>query len=241
MTSVPASIHPVVAVDGPSGSGKSSVSRAVAQRLGLRYLDTGAMYRAMAWLVLERGIDPGNAEVVATLVEHSDLRVSTDPRAPKFQVDGVDVTEAIREPRIAAVVSVVSANPLVRGTLVRTQRAVVRDAVGSGGIVVEGRDIGTVVLPDARLKVFLTADVAARAARRNLEDREAGRTSAGSGHTLAALAARDQADSTRAASPLAQAPDAVVVDATDLTLEQVIDVVIGLVQSCFGRAVGTDR
>lgn len=225
----------VVAVDGPSGSGKSSVSRGVADQLGLRYLDTGAMYRAVAWQVLTCGIDPTDIAGVASLAADLDLGVVTDPQAPEFSVSGVDVTEAIREPAVAAIVSAVSSNLAVRKRLVRIQRELVRKACADAGegIVVEGRDIGTVVLPDARLKVFLTADVTARAQRRNLEDRAAGRTDAGSAMTLNALAARDQADSTRATSPLKQAPDAVVIDATDPTLEQVIATVVELVRSRF--------
>lgn len=226
--------HIVVAVDGPSGSGKSSVSRGVAERLGLRYLDTGAMYRAVAWQVLNCGLEPTDVAGVASLAAELDLEVCTDPRAPEFSVSGVDVTAAIREPEVAGVVSAVSSNPAVRKRLVRIQRELVEKACADGGgIVVEGRDIGTVVLPDAKLKVFLTADVAARAVRRNLEDRQAGRTDAGSTATLNALAARDQADSTRAASPLVQAPDAVVIDATDLTLAEVIEAVVELVRKRF--------
>ena len=225
----------VVAVDGPSGSGKSSVSRGVADRLGLRYLDTGAMYRTVAWQVLNDGIEPTDIAGVASLVADLDLGVATDPQAPEFSSSGVDVTEAIRGPDVAAIVSAVSSNPAVRNRLVQIQRALVREACSDGGegIVVEGRDIGTVVLPDAKLKVFLTADVAARAQRRNLEDRVAGRTDGGSTMTLNALAARDQADSTRAASPLKRAADAVVIDATELSLEEVIAIVVELVRSRF--------
>lgn len=230
--------HVVVAVDGPSGSGKSSVSRAVAERFGLRYLDTGAMYRAVAWAVLDRGVDPADETAVTALAAELDLRVSADPAESRISVDGVDVTAAIREPAVAAAVSAVSAHPAVRARLVRLQRTLVHQACSSGGpgtvgIVAEGRDIGTVVLPKAKLKVFLTADVAARARRRNLEDRAAGRIGAGSAHTLDALAARDRADSTRAVSPLTPAADAVTVDATDLSLPQVIEAVVELVQARF--------
>lgn len=193
------------------------------------------MYRAVAWAVLDNRVDAADESAVGVLASELDLQVSTDPTQPRLHVSGADVTAAVREPAVAGVVSVVSANPAVRARLVQLQRALVHEACSDGGagIVVEGRDIGTVVLPEAKLKVFLMADVAARARRRNLEDRAAGRTVAGSGQTRDALAARDQADSTRTLSPLTQATDAVVIDATDLSLAEVIEAVVELVRSRF--------
>lgn len=226
----------VVAVDGPSGSGKSSVSKAVADRLRLGYLDTGAMYRAAAWEVLSKGIDLADEGGVAAAVAGMDLEVSVDPLSPRATVDGVDVTQAIRSPEVTAAVSAVSAVPAVRARMVALQRETV-DAVNAdmGGIIVEGRDIGTTVLPTAKLKVFLTADVVARAERRHLEDAMVGR-GAGTDATRQALAARDEADSGRATSPLEQAADAVVVDATALSLAEVIEAVTNLIEQRFPSA-----
>ena len=156
----------VVAVDGPSGAGKSSTSRGVAIALGLRYLDTGAMYRALTWWLLERGVDTTDSEVVAMLATGPVIEVSTDPRAPWTRVDGTDVSEAIRTREVTAAVSAVAAVPQVRAQLIAMQRQIIASAPG---IVAEGRDIGTVVAPDAQVKVFLTADGAARASRRATE------------------------------------------------------------------------
>jgi cytidylate kinase len=226
----------VVAVDGPSGSGKSSVSRGVARELGLRYLDTGAMYRAVTWAVLRDGAtDP---DAVAGTAERTALEFSTDPDESWIRVDGVDVSRAIREQAVTSAVSGVAAEPRTRAHLVQLQRQAVLDAVAAGqGIVMEGRDIGSVVLPDADLKVWLVADQAVRAARRAAEDAAAGRLADPSRASVVAeavaadLARRDAADAGRAASPATAAPDAVVVDATDLGLAEVIDVVVELVRA----------
>jgi cytidylate kinase len=214
----------VLAVDGPSGSGKSSVSRGVAQRLGLRYLDTGAMYRAVTWWMLEHGVDVEDFDAVAARAGEPALTVTTDPHAPGIRVDDIDVSGPIRGPEVTAAVSAVSAVPAVRSRLLVLQR----EAVGAGGIVVEGRDIGTVVLPDATLKVFLTAHARVRSSRRADELREAGQQGADPLDTLASIERRDHLDSTRAVSPLLRADDAVQVDATELGLEEVIDTVVGL-------------
>lgn len=222
----------VIAIDGPSGSGKSSVARGVAERFGYRYLDTGAMFRAVTWYVLDRGMDPGDAIAVAAVLTEITLTSGTDPAAPGIAVNGIDVAEPIRGPRVTAAVSAVSAVPEVRGFLLDLQRAETAAAVAAGtGIVVEGRDIGTVVLPDADLKVFLTADPAVRAARRALQDAGAAHGSPGAAATEADLRRRDHADSSRAAAPLRRAGDAVVVDATDLDLDQTIAAVTGLAAS----------
>jgi CMP/dCMP kinase len=211
----------VVAMDGPSGSGKSSTSRGVAARLGLRYLDTGAMFRAMTWWMLERGVDVEDAEAVAARADAPVLVSGTDPEAPTITVDGTDVARAIRSLEVTAAVSAVSAVPEVRARLLREQR----DIIGDGDIVVEGRDIGTVVAPDAEVKVYLTADPEARAARRTAE--LAGVTVQA---TQADLLRRDKIDSGRATAPLAMADDAHHIDTTPFTLEQVVDQVVALVE-----------
>ena len=216
----------VVAIDGPSGSGKSTVARGVARALGLRYLDTGAMYRAVTWRVLHRGVDLTDPAAVAATSTGADLAISTAPDESRVAVDGVDVSTEIRERAVTSAVSAVSAVPAVRADMVRRQK----ELIGPGGIVVEGRDIGTTVAPDAPVKVFLTADPAARATRRGRE--LAGGPSVDAAvlaATRESLLSRDDADSRRAASPLAQADDAHVIDSTDLTAEQVVEAVLALV------------
>jgi CMP/dCMP kinase len=223
----------VVAVDGPSGSGKSTISRGVAERLGLRYLDTGATYRAVTWLVLQRGVDPADGAATEALARQADLQVGTDPREPWVRIDGTDVTTAVRGPEVTAAVSAVSASPGVRRALVDLQRAVAAD--GDRGIVVEGRDISAVVLPDADVKVFLTASGEVRAARRAAETASAAPDSVAV--TLADLQRRDRLDSSRAASPLTRAPGAVELDSTELGIDEVVDRVVGLCESA-GRTAG---
>ena len=212
----------VDAVDGPSGSGKSSTARGVADRLGLAYLDTGAMYRAMTWALLQRGTDLSDPAAIARDAENVVISSGTDPMAPVIEVDGRDVSGPIRSAEVTGNVSLVAAVPRVRELLVERQREMVE--ASPGGIVVEGRDIGSVVLPEAPVKVYLVADPAARAARRAAE---LGGTDATA--TQADLARRDEIDSTRAASPLAKAPDAVEIDGTHLTLNQVVDTIVALV------------
>lgn len=214
----------IVAVDGPSGSGKSSVSKGVARRLGYDYLDTGAMYRAITWWGLKHGV--AEREITGRLAEIQ-VTSGTDPKHPTIAVDGLDVSDAIRTPEVTAAVSRYSAVPEVRAALVAQQRDLA--AAATIGLVAEGRDLGTVVFPDATLKIYLTADVEARAARRAAEDAERGHV-ADVGTTHEGLAARDAADSSRAVSPLQAAPDAVHVDATFMTLPEVIDRVTELVE-----------
>jgi cytidylate kinase len=214
----------VVAVDGPSGSGKSTVSRRLAQALEARYLDTGAMYRAVTWAVLEAGVDPQAADSVTKIALECELSVGTDPAAPHIRLDGVAVDGPIRGPEVTAAVSAVSAVPAVRQHLVAQQRAIIATARAGNGIVVEGRDIGAVVAPDAILKVYLTASATERARRRSAE-RDADLDS-----TAADLARRDRLDSTRAVDPLAQAPDAVVIDSTDLDIGQVVAALVALLR-----------
>lgn len=210
----------VVAMDGPSGSGKSSTSRGVATQLGLRYLDTGAMFRAMTWWMLEHGVDVDDPAAVAAQADAPVLVSGTDPQAPTITVDGTDVAGPIREQAVTSAVSAVSAVPEIRERLLREQR----DIIGDGDIVVEGRDIGTVVAPDAQVKVYLTADPAARAARRSAEQQ---------GTDVAAtqqdLLRRDTIDSGRATAPLSMADDATHIDTTPFTLDEVVAQVVALV------------
>ena len=221
----------VVAVDGTSGSGKSSTSRGVARRLGLRYLDTGAMYRAVTWWMLRNGVDVHDPDAVASRCEEARIESGTDPSAPTIEVDGQDVAVEIRGEDVNAAVSPVSAVPRVRARMQVMQRQIIEASLddGQGGIVVEGRDIGSVVWPDAPVKVFLSADPGARAARRAAEeggsDLEATRDS---------LLARDKIDSGRAVSPLVLADGAVHVDTTELTLDGAIETIVAMVENVWG-------
>jgi cytidylate kinase len=216
----------VVAIDGPSGSGKSTVAREVAMALDLRYLDTGAMYRALTWLALQGGVDLADAAAIVQLAADARLEILTDPRGPRIAAAGTDVTAEVRGPKVTAAVSTVSAVPAVRQEMVRRQREI----IGEGGIVVEGRDIGTTVAPDAPVKVFLTADTATRAQRRSRQD-GMGDAEPVLAHTEAALVRRDAADSTRAVSPLQQAPDALAIDSSTLAIEQVVAAVLALART----------
>ncbi|WP_036569860.1 (d)CMP kinase [Nocardia sp. BMG51109] len=206
-------------MDGPSGTGKSSVSRRLATRLGARYLDTGAMYRAATLRVLRGGVELTDPAGIGTAVKDMALTVGTDPSREVIELDGEDVSAEIRGGAVTRAVSAVSAVPEVREQLVALQREI---AAGAGRIVVEGRDIGTVVLPDAAAKIYLTASAEARAERRNQQNIAEGR-----GDDYAAVLAdvqrRDNLDSTRAVSPLRPAADAIPVDTSELTREQVID------------------
>ena len=212
----------VVAMDGTSGSGKSSTARGVARRLGLRYLDTGAMYRAMTWWMLQHDVDVDDAAAVAAHVNEPVLESGTDPAHPTITLDGLDVAGPIRTPEVTAAVSAVSAVPEVRARLVLEQRAI----IGDGDIVVEGRDIGSVVAPNAPVKLYLTADPDARAERRAAE--LAKDTSVEDTHLD--LLRRDKADSGRAASPLTRAADAHHIDTTAYTLDEVVEQVVLLVE-----------
>jgi CMP/dCMP kinase len=214
----------VVAIDGTSGSGKSSTSRGVADRLGLRYLDTGAMYRAMTWWMLRHGVDVHDPDAVAARCAEPLIETGTDPLAPTICVDGEDVASAIRRPDVNAAVSPVSAVPPVRARLLSIQRAAIEAAQAGPGIVVEGRDIGSVVWPEAPVKLYLSADASARASRRAAEEGGSDVTA-----TRESLLARDQIDSGRAVSPLVMAEGAVHIDTTGHSLDEVIDQVVALV------------
>jgi CMP/dCMP kinase len=224
-------LHGVVAMDGPSGTGKSTASRRLAAACGAAYLDTGAMYRAITLAVLRSGLDgtePATEAVAVAAV--ADLESVTDPAAPSIRLAGEDVEAEIRGPAVTAAVSAVSAVPAVRSALVKRQRDLIDEAlVGCGGIVVEGRDIGSVVVPDAPLKVYLTASEEVRAARRRAQDRKAGRN-ADAGTVLADVRRRDRLDSTRKTSPLHAAPDALVLDTDELSVDDVLTELLRLVK-----------
>lgn len=218
-----------VAMDGPAGTGKSTVSRRLAQAGGAAYLDTGAMYRAVTLAVLRAGLgaDAPEADVVA-VARAVRLQSGTDPAAPSIELDGEDVESEIRGAPVTRLVSAVSAVPAVRAQLVERQRELVVDALAnSGGAVVEGRDIGSVVLPEASLKVYLTASPEVRAARRAAQDRKAGRP-IDLDAVLADVRRRDELDSTRATSPLHAATDAVVLDTDDLSVDAVLEKLLAL-------------
>ncbi|MFJ5263071.1 (d)CMP kinase [Streptomyces sp. NPDC088387] len=212
----------IVAIDGPSGTGKSSTSKAVAAQLGLSYLDTGAQYRAITWWMVANGIDVDDPSAIADAAGKPEIVSGTDPKNPTIHVDGTDVAGPIRTQDVTSKVSAVSAVPEVRARITELQRTIAAGA--ADGIVVEGRDIGTTVLPDADLKIFLTASAEARAARRSGELKNADVNA-----TRDALVKRDAADAGRKTSPLAKADDAVEVDTTELTLQQVIECVVTLV------------
>ena len=220
----------VIAVDGTAGSGKSSTSRGVAKRLGLRYLDTGAMYRAMAWHALEAGVDISDTDAVARHAESAVISSGTDPERPTISLGGADVSSEIRSDEATATVSAVSAVPRVRELLVAQQRAV----IGRGGIVVEGRDIGTVVAPDAAVKVYLSADPAARAERRSAELLSSQQRDLAT--VEASLRQRDAYDSGRSVAPLSTPADAVVVDTTSMTLDEVIEHVVAITRDRVGTS-----
>jgi CMP/dCMP kinase len=216
----------VVAIDGPAGTGKSSVSKGVARALQARYLDTGAMYRIVTLAVLRAGIDPADQAAVAATAATVKLSVGFDPDEDRSYLDGEDVSTEIRGDGVTQAVSAVSSVPAVRTRLVALQRTL---ADGAGSVVVEGRDIGTVVLPDADVKIFLTASPETRARRRNDQNVAAGLPDDYQG-VLADVRRRDHLDSTRAMSPLRAASDAVVLDTSAMTESEVIAHLLGLVR-----------
>jgi cytidylate kinase len=224
----------VIALDGPSGTGKSTVARRLAQRLGARYLDTGAMYRAATLAVLRARTPLDDAVAIAATVAAAEVSISTDPAVPAITLDGAAVDAEIRSAQVTSAVSAVSAVPAVRERLVALQREIITAGGDAAGIVVEGRDIGSVVWPQARPKVYLTASPQARAQRRAGE--------LGSGVDVATVAAdiarRDRLDSTRATSPLARADGAVELDTTALGIDEVVQRLVDMTPAA---AQGTGR
>lgn len=209
----------VIAIDGPAGAGKSTVGRALAERLGLQYLDTGAMYRAMTFAVQQRGIPEGDLAEVAAVAP--DVVIELDPVTGTVLVDGVDATRQIRSREVTAAVSQIAANQAVRTELVGRQRAWVAER---GGAVVEGRDIGSVVFPDAPLKLFITASPRIRAERRVAE------IGGDVDEVEASIIERDRKDSTREASPLTELDDAVTVDTSGMSVDEVVERILELLK-----------
>jgi CMP/dCMP kinase len=218
-----------VAIDGPSGAGKSTIARAVARRTGALYLDTGAMYRAVGLFMMEHGVDPSDVLSVIQLAPGADVRVGYEAGLQKVYLGGRDVSDEIRRPEVSAAASNVSAVPEVRARMVEMQRDIAR----GHSVVMDGRDIGTCVLPDATLKIFLVAEPAVRAARRFRELRAVGATEPYEA-VLQAILKRDHDDSTRLASPVRKAEDAVEVDASDLTADEAVRAVLRLLSERIG-------
>jgi CMP/dCMP kinase len=220
----------VIAVDGPAGSGKSTAARGVARALGLRYLDTGSTYRALTWWLLSRGVDVSQPEAVASCLGGPLIEVGTDPEAPVIRVDGSDVAGPIRTREVSNAVSAVASIPQVRTHLVAMQQAIIADTLAAGeGIVAEGRDIGTVVAPDAPVKVYLTANETVRARRRTAD------LAADPGVTLAVTRAEQARRDSSDAPQMTKAPDAVEIDTTRLGLDEVIREIVALAD---GRRAG---
>lgn len=215
----------VLAIDGPAGAGKSTISRLVAARFGWTYLDTGAMYRAVTLLALEQGIGLDDGDALGQLARHAEITFQPGPEgAPRVFAGCREVTDEIRTPEVTAAVSEVSAHAAVRAAMVGRQR----QAGGAGDVVVDGRDIGTVVFPDAEVKIFLTASVAERARRRRLELMERG-VEVSRERMEQEITVRDDYDSSREVAPLRAAGDAVMLDTTDLGIGQVVDRVVEIV------------
>ncbi len=210
--------HPlIIAIDGPSGSGKSTLGRLLANALNLLYIDTGSMYRAVALAVIESQLDPGDREAVASLAERLNIDLAGDPDSLQVLLEGRDITEQIRSEAVTAMSSIVSAIPGVRRAMVARQRE-----IGRRGAVLNGRDIGTVVFPEADVKFFLTAVPEERAQRRFAEEREQNPT-VDFAETLADMTERDRRDSSRTDSPLKIADDAIVIDSTELSVQEVLE------------------
>jgi len=226
----------VVTIDGPAASGKSTVARLLAQRIGAVFLDTGAMYRAVTWAAVTAGVDPADEDPVLALIRSTTFDFVPQETGMRVAVRGRDVTELIRDPQVTAQVRFVAAAPRIRDELVRLQRDFARAA---DRIVTEGRDQGTVAFPDADVKIFLTADPAERARRRQAELQSRG-VPAGLDQVRRAVAERDRSDEDRSVGALKPAADAVVVDTTGLTIDQVVETLWRLVQDRFGPE-GEDR
>ena len=219
-----------IAIDGPVGAGKSSIADAVARRLGILHLDTGAMYRAVALHALRRGVDPQDENAMAAVCEDAHVTVRYEDGLQRTLLGGEDVSELIRTPEVSAASSAVSKWPAVRRRMVRAQRDIARTA----DMLIDGRDIGTNVLTDAPVKIYLTASAEERARRRYLQQQAKG-VSAPYEQVLRELNARDAQDMNRETDPLRQAEDAVLVDSTDMTPEQVVERIVQIVEGVYGR------
>jgi pantoate ligase/cytidylate kinase len=219
---------PIVAIDGPAGAGKSTVTRGLAKRLGLTFLDTGAMYRALTWWVLQQGVDPADPRAVAPLLEGLVLDLSPSEEGQvQIKVNGHDVSTAIRSPEVTAVVSTLAAHPCVRQSLTTLQQRLGEQ----GGLVAEGRDTGTAVFPDAECKIFLTASVAERARRRAKDLQQQGFEAPELEELERQIAERDKQDSTRQEAPLRQAPDALLLVSDGMEIEAVIQAMVDAFRS----------
>jgi len=219
----------VIAVDGPAGSGKSTAARGVARALGLRYLDTGSTYRALTWWLLSRGVNVSAADAVIAYPGRPVIEVGTDPDAPAIRVDGTDVAGPIRTREVTNAVSAVASIPQVRSHLVAMQQRIIADTLAAGdGIVAEGRDIGTVVAPDAAVKVYLTANETVRARRRTAD------LAADPGATVAVTRAEQARRDSSDAPQMAKAADAVEIDTTALGLDEVIREIVSLAAGAAG-------
>ncbi len=210
----------IIAIDGPSGAGKGTVARTLAARLGYTHIDTGAMYRAVAWMAGHNGVDLHDEDAVASIADAAEFELGREIR-----VDGHDITTAIRTPQMDTAAGIVARHPKVRHSLVRRQRAYAT----RGGLVMEGRDIGTVVFPDADVKIFLDASEEERARRRAHDPSHASSRAGEVDQVKSALAERDRQDSTRKTSPLAMASDAVRIDTTSMSIDEVVETILAMV------------
>jgi len=223
-----------IALDGPAGAGKSTIARRVAEKLGILYLDTGAMYRAIGIKAVAQGLSPKDETAVGNMLESTDLDIRFVAGAQEVWLDGVNVSEAIRTPEASRAASDVSTLPVVRRALVDLQRKI----ASRQSLIMDGRDIGTYVLPDARHKFFLTASVEERAHRRLLDLQNRGNQTATLDEVRADIEYRDRQDSERAFAPLRQAEDAVLVDTTDLTIEEVVQTILDLIAAKLNQSEG---
>lgn len=229
----PSARRPIIAIDGPAGSGKSTTARMLAKRLGFTYLDTGAFYRALTVKILDAGIAPENETVVVQVAESTTIMIKTTPEGDRVLLDDRDVTTQIRAPHVTNAIAPISSNPRVRAIMVNRQREIGR----SGGVVMEGRDIGTVVFPNADLKIFMSASIDERAKRRQLELSKQG-IERDFTVLREEIATRDEKDTKRSAGPLRAAEDAVMLDTTDMSIEQQVDFIVAVLQKKFPKFVG---